>query len=434
MKKYRNEILPGVWLTVLNTDKFKTGHLSVKLLTALTREDASKNAVLPDVLRRGSVRYPDMDTLAAKLDDCYGATLVPTVGKAGEIQILGMDADFIDSRYLPDNTDLTEEMAALLGEILLHPRTRGGLLLPAYVDSEKENLLDDIRSVINDKAAYAHARLREQMFAAENYAVSALGPEDAAESIHYVSLSKHYRQLLASSPIEIFYIGSADKNGVKTAVLQAFRELPRGEIDYDIGTDIRMNTLEERTRYFTESLPVTQGKLCVGFRLGACMEDPNFAALQVLNALYGGSASSKLFVNVREKRSLCYYASSGIDTMKGCLTVDAGIDFDRYDEVLEEILQQLQAVKNGDISADELSAAKATVITSLRATGESVAGLQAFWLRQTLLGLDYGPEEAAALVDEITKEDIVSAAADIACDAVFFLKNSDREVSQNHDA
>ena len=434
MKKYRNEIMPGVWLTVLNTDKFKTGHLCVKLLTALTRENASKNAVLPSVLRRGSVRYPDMDALAARLDDCYGATLVPTVSKAGEIQLLGLEADFIDSRYLPDGTDLTGEMAALLGEVLLHPRTRGGLLLPAYVDSEKEMLLDDIRSVINDKASYAHARLREQMFAAESYAVSSLGSEDTTENIHYVSLSKHYRQVLASSPIEIFYIGSADKGLVTDAVRQALRELPRGEIDYDIGTDIRMNTLEEQTRYYTEGLPVTQGKLCVGFRLGSCMEDPDLSALQVLNALYGGSAGSKLFVNVREKRGLCYYASSGIDLMKGVLTVDAGIDFDRYDEVLDQIMQQLQAVKDGDFTADELTIAKATEITALRAAGESVAGLRAFWLRQTLLGLDYGPEEAAALIDEVTREDIIAAAADIACDAVFFLKNSDGEDAQNHDA
>lgn len=424
MRQTRKEILPGAYLTCLQTDKFKTGLLSVNLLTRLSRETAAQNALIPSVLRRGTVKSPDMDALAARLDSLYGARLEPTVRKKGEIQCVGFWADFIDEAYLPDGQGLLEDMAALLGEVLLEPRTRGGLLLSRYVDSEKDKLLEDIRARINDKISYSRYRLTELMCPAEDYAVDVLGTEEEAEAIGYVTLTRRYHELLSSSPMEIFYCGSADPTRVERAVRDALAAMPRGELDRDLGTDIRMNTVEAQPRYFTDDMDVAQGKLAIGYRLGEAMEDPDMAALRVMNAVFGGSVSSKLFMNVREKLSLCYFASSALDLMKGVMAVISGIEVKDHDQALAEIDRQLQAVKDGDISDEELAAARLGLVNDLLSAADSAGALESFWLEQNLLGLEYGPEELAALVEDVTREDVVRAAAGIACDAVYFLRGT----------
>lgn len=420
MERLRKEILPGVFLTCLRTDKFKTGLLSVSFLTPLTRQTAAQNALIPCVLRRGTTRYKDMDALAARLDGLYGARIQPIARKKGEIQAVGFWADFVDDAYLPGGEGLLEEMAGLLGEVILCPNTRGGLFLPQYVDSEKEKLLEDIRAKVNDKIAYSRDRLIELMCAAENYAVDVLGTEDTAQSIGYVALTKHYRELLATSPVEIFYCGAAAPERVEAALSEALAPLPRGEINYDIGTDVRMNALEEQARRCTETLDVTQGKLAVGFRLGQAMEEPDMAVLRVMNAVFGGGVSSKLFMNMREKLSLCYFASSAVDVMKGVMVVVSGIEPENYDKALSELFRQLDEVKAGHITQAELAAAKASLVSDLLAVSDDAGELEGFWLGQNLLGLDYGPDELAALVEDVTAEQ-VAAASDIQCDMVYFM-------------
>lgn len=431
MEQVRKEILPGVWMTCLQTDKFKTGLLSLNLLTRLCRENAAKNALIPSVLRRGTARYPDMEAISAKLDSLYGARLEPIVRKKGEIQSLGFWADFADDKYLPDGEPLLEQMAALMGEMLLDPNTRGGLFLPAYVESEKEKLLEHIRGRINDKVGYSLFRMIELMCQTEDFAIDALGTEDEAENIAYVTLTRHYNELLAACPVEIFYCGSADPQRVEQAVLDALITLPRGELDYDIGTDIRMNALEAKPRVYTEELDVGQGKLAMGFRLGDCMEDPDPAALRVMNAVFGGCASSKLFMNVREKLSLCYFASSGCNIAKGILYVISGIEAENYDAALSEIFAQLEALKQGDVSPEEFTAAKAAVVSDLLAAADSAGALEEFWLNQNLMGLEYGPEEMAALAEDVSLDDIVSCAAGIECDTIYFLKGMEADDEQD---
>ena len=418
----RDEILPGVFLTCLQTDKFKTGVVSLNLLTPLTRENAAKNALIPSVLRRGTVRCPDMDALAARLDSLYGARIEPIVRKLGEIQAVGFWADFVDGAYLPDGGgSLLEDVIALLGEMLLSPVTRGGLLRRDYVDSEREKLLEDIRALANDKAAYSRQRLIELMCAAEDYAVDALGTEDTAESIRYVSLTKRYRALLAQSPIEIFYCGTADFDRVRAALCDALCTLPRGEPDDGIGTDIRMNRLEDDIRYHTESMDVTQGRLVLGYRLGACMEEPDLAAIRVMNALFGGCPTSKLFMNVRERLSLCYYAGSAVDVLKGVMLVSCGIEPENLDPALAEITHQLDALRAGAVTPEELESAKRTLMSEYTAASDSIGQLESFWLVQNVQGLSYTPAEFAALIEDVTADDAAAVARSVECDMVYFM-------------
>ena len=422
METVRTELIPGVWLTALRSDKFKTGCLSINLLTQLKRETAAFNAVLPFVLRRGTRFHPDMQTIAAELDSLYGTGVEPIVRKIGEIQCIGFYASFPDRKYLPAGSEVFEKTANLSCEMLLAPNTRGGLFLPAYVESEKEKLLELIRSRVNEKRSYAHFRLLEQMCCYEDYAVSRFGTEDTAESIYYQKLTKYYHSLISASPVEIFYCGSMEASKVADILSDALSGMTRGEINYDIGTDIRMNAVEDKVRSFVDEMSVTQGKLVMGFRLGECMEEPDLAAIYVFNAVYGSGVTSKLFMNVREKLSLCYYASSLVDTHKGLMLVSSGVDFDKVDEAKSEILAQLEAVKSGDISDEELEAARRSVASDLCACLDSQGELEGFYLANTIDGLEFSPDELAALVCDVSREDVIKIASSVVLDAEYFLR------------
>ncbi len=417
----RTELFPGVFLTTLRTDKFKTDCLSVNLLTQLRRETVSKAALLPRVLLRGSVNHPDLDAIAQISDELYGARVLPLVRKKGEILSVGLYAGFLADRFTPDGSKLLEPVARLLGELLLSPATRGGLLLRPYVDSEKEKLIDDIRARVNDKRSYAMDRLIEQMCCYEDYGCDDMGTESDAAAVGYVELTRWYRSLLQTAPVEIFYCGASEPWRVAAACTDALITLPRGEIDYDLGTDVRMNAIEARPRDFDETLPVAQGKLCLGFRIGEAMEDPDFAAIAVFNAIYGGSVTSKLFENVREKLSLCYYASSACDSFKGVMLVSSGVAPADRERAQAEILAQLDAVRRGEITDEELNAARTYLSGALRALTDSPGALEEFYLSQTLKGLDYGPEELAALCELVTVDDVRAVCAGMELDAVYFL-------------
>jgi len=210
----------------------------------------------------------------------------------------------------------------------------------------------------------------------------------------------------------------------------ALHNLLRGEIDYDIGTDIRMNTLEEEAREFVEEMDVSQGKLVIGWRLGDCMEEPDAAALRVFNAMYGGDVTSKLFENVREKLSLCYFASSMVDYFKGIMLVSSGIEFEKYDEAKSEIFRQLDAIRNGEFSEEELQYARRSTASNLRAGSDSPGALESFYLGQTIGGWDWSNEEYAALCEEVTREDVIAIAQSAVCDAVYFLRGEQDEEAE----
>lgn len=427
MDTVRKELFPGVWLTAVKNEKFKTGCMSINLLTQLERDTAAQNAVIPFVLRRGTRNYPDMRTLADAQDELFGASVEPIVRKIGEIQCLGFYAGFPDDKYLPAGSTVFEDAANLCCEMLLYPNTKGGLFLPAYVESEKQKLIELIKSKVNEKRSYAIMRLLEQMCCYEDYAVSRYGTESGAESIYYQKLTKHYRTLLAESPVEIFYCGSLSADRVASVLSDALCTIPRGEINYDIGTDIRMNAVSDRVREFVDEMNVTQGKLCMGFRLGDCMELPDLASIYVFNALYGGCVTSKLFMNVREKLSLCYYASSAVDTHKGLMLVSSGVDFDKVEDAKAEILRQLDAVRAGDFTDDELNAAKRSVSSELRACLDSQGELEGFYLAGAIDGLEYSPDELAALVEEVSADDVKVIAQSVILDAVYFLRGNGKE-------
>lgn len=419
MKATRIQLSDGVYLTYLPARKFKTSLLSAQFVTPLRQETASAWALLPAVLRRGTVRYPDLGALSAQLDRLYGASVDYTVRKKGENQCVGFVASFIDDSFAPGGEKLLEPAAELVGELICDPVTERGRFVSAYFDTEKTNLIDAIRSQINDKRDYAAARLLQEMCAGEPYGVSRLGDERTAEKLQMKKLYAQYGELISTARLELIYIGSAPLDRVRQALAAAFSTLPRDGIR-DIAPSAPHPARTE-VRVVTEEMDVTQGKLGMGF---SCGSDDDSAVL-LGNTLFGGSSNSKLFLNVREKMSLCYYASSAYHRQKRLITVSSGIEFADYQRAYDEILRQLEAVQKGQLEDWELGGARSTLLNAYASMGDSQGKLENFYLGQAATGQSESPEDLAAQLREVTAERVFQAMETVTLDTVYFLKGKE---------
>ena len=418
-----DSLAPGIALTCVNTDKFKTGCLSVNLVGKLSRATASSYALLPQVLRRGSAEYPDMGRIAAALDELYGARIEPIVRKKGELHCTGLYADFPDGRFIPGSGGVLEQTFSLALGILLAPDIQSGLLRSDYIESEKINLIDDIRAGINDKRNYSIDRLVGEMCAGEAFGVNGLGDISSAKAITAESLTATYRDILAGALIEVLYCGSAEPERVSSALLPALRDLPARADASVPETRVVLYPGSGLPRRVTEELDVAQGKLAVGFRLGRAMKGiPNYPALIVFNAVYGSGDTSKLFLNVRERLSLCYSVGSMIEKHKGVMVVTAGVDSLSFETALAEILAQLEQVKSGNISEQELLSAKRAVVTAIKSSMDRPPGLMDLYFDSKLSAARYDPVGLCGDVEAVTIGDVVEAASEAEPDTIYLLK------------
>ena len=415
----RKELMEGVSLTYLPARKFKTGLLSAHFLTPLDRGSAAVRALLPAVLRRGTVGSPDMGAISARLDRLYGAELDYTVRKKGECQCVGFVGSFIDDAYALGGEKLLEPVAELLGEMILQPVTRGGRFLPDYVESERDNLADAIRSIRNDKRDWADLRLLQELCAGEAYGVSHLGDEKSVERTSPQKLYAEYSRLVSSAPMELFYCGSAELSRVEDALLNALSALPRRGVAPVPVTE--RHRPRQETKVVREGMDVTQGKLGMGF---SCASDDE-SALLLGNLLFGGSSNSKLFLNVREKLSLCYYASSLYHRQKGLITVSSGVEFADFQPAYEEILSQLQALRQGQLEPWELDAAKGVLRSAYAAMEDSQGRLENFYLGQAIEGRSDSPEDLSREMEETSAERIFRAMGTVSLDTVYYLERKE---------
>ena len=419
MDVIRKQLADGVNLTYLQARKFKTSLLSAQFVVPLREDTASANALLCAVLRRGTVTYPDMGTLAARLDKLYGASIDYTVRKKGETQCIGFVASLIDDSFAPGGEKLLEPVAALLGELICDPATERGRFVRGYFESEKNNLLDAIRSLINDKRDYADRRLMQELCAGEPYGISRLGSETTAGKLQPKKLYTQYRELISTARLELFYSGSADIRRVESALQSAFAALPRKVIRERCA--VLPHAVREEVNYVTDTMDVTQGKLGMGFSCGST----DHTALLMGNTLFGGSSNSKLFMNVREKLSLCYYASSIYHRQKGLITVSSGIEFENYQRAYDEIMAQLSAVQHGELEEWELQGARSTLLNAYASMGDSQGKLENFYLGQVATGHEETPEMLADEIRTLTPQRIYDAMETVKLDTVYFLKGKE---------
>ena len=416
---------PGVTLRVVQTKKFKTSLLAVTFVEPLTAEHAPLHALLPKFLHRGTQTHPDMQALSAALDELYGGSIQPILRKKGEVQCIGFWGSFLDEAFLPAGTSILEEATALLGELVLAPAGERGTFVPAYVDSEKKNLIDQIRAQLNDKLQYAMARLRGQMCAEEAYGLDKLGTEAQANAITGEALYTRYQEMLAQAPVYLYYCGSADPARVEAAFRAAFAGLPNGERRPVPQTQV-VNSPTGPVRRFQDAMDVGQGKLILGFRTGGSFRSQESIARGLLfNAIYGGTTTSKLFLHVREKLSLCYFANSSLAQNKGILQVYSGVEFANFQKAEEEILAQLAACQKGEIPQEEGEPPRRSVMGSLRTTLDAQGRLEEYWLNRFVSGTDFPPEALAEEVDRVTLDQVVETAQKIQLDSIYTLRGKE---------
>lgn len=415
----RQKIMDNVYLTYIPSEKFKTSLLSAQLVVPLARETAGLNALLVNVLSRGTVSCPDLAALGRKLDMLYGARVESVVRKKGENQVFGFLASCVDDRYLPAGERLLEPLADLLGELFLSPATRNGRLRNDYLVGERDNLVDLIRSVINDKRAYAARRLMEEMCAGEPYGVDRLGDPREVEKISLQKLNTHYQTILPQARMELYYCGSAPEKRVVGTFTRAFAALPRqGELE---PAPTLLRPAPEKVRVVEEAMDVTQGKLCLGFRT----DSRDTAATMLMNSMFGGSSNAKLFLNVREKLSLCYYASSTYHRKKGLITVSSGIDCANYQRALDEICAQLDALRRGEWADWELQGARSGLMNALRSMEDSAGAMEDFTMGQMAAGSDETLPGLMDAISAVTPERIREAAEAVRPDTIYFLKGKE---------
>ena len=419
MEPLRKELAEGVFLTYVPAAKFKTGVLGAQLITPLEESTVAAGALLPAVLRRGTTAHRDMRSIAAELDRLYGASIAYTVRKKGENQCLGFVGSFLDERYVPGGERLLEPMADLLGELLLDPLTRNGRFLSDYVESEKENLIDAIESILNDKRDYADLRLLQEMCRGERYGVDKFGSIARVEKITNQTLFRYYQELLSTAHLELFYCGSAERERVEEAISRAFAPLQRGRVVPPVIAEKK--NAPETPREITERMDVTQGRLSMGWR--ASTNDA--PAMMLANLIFGGYSNSKLFLNVREKLSLCYYASSAYHRSKGIVTVSSGIECRDVETAKREILAQLASVQRGEFEEWEVEGARACLIASLESRGDSAGRMEENALGQAATGIRETADELIAALRAVTNERIAEAAQSMTLDTVYFLTGED---------
>lgn len=426
----RSLLAQGVHLNVLPFDKFTTDLLSVYLITPLSPQTAAANALLAEVLQRGCRAYPDMTRLARRQDELYGATLGTSVRKMGDRQVIGLHAESVSQRYAMPGDRVLAETVELLGQLLTDPLLENGLLKEAWVESEKTHLLHRIDEQFNNKGQYAMLRLVEEMCAAEPFGVPRFGRKEEIAALNAHTLTQRYRELLAQARIEIFFCGREEED--LEALLRPLFSAPRTPVDCPNSAPHRG---QAPLREICERFPVTQGKLAMGFRLGTCSADggKDTAAAQLFVNLYGGSPSSKLFANVREKMSLCYYCSAQGDLHKGLLFVNSGIEVENRSKAQDEILRQLEQIQNGQISAEEYGAALKSYLNDLKGIYDSASALSGWYLSRLLGGYELmTPEARAKEFESLTPADVAAAARRVSADTFYFLEGTARE-EDSHD-
>lgn len=412
------ELMPGVTLRCFPDNRFKQSAISVQFVRPMCREEAAPNALLPAVLLRGCESCPDLRHITLRLDDLYGASVGALVRRVGDYQTTGLHAGFIEDRYALQGDAVLQPMAVFLQELLFHPVLEKGAFRESFVESEKRNLIATIESQKNDKRTYAGAQMLRYMCQEDSFGIPRLGEKEQVAAITPQSLYAHYKKVLAESPIQLFYVGSAQPDEIRDVLAPIFTALPSRSAALPPQTPYRDSGKGE----YTETMEVAQGKLCMGFVTPVTLRENDFAAMQVFNALFGAGMTSKLFMQVREKLSLCYDISSGYHSSKGIFTVSAGIDSHRDAQVRQEVMTQLTACQNGEISREELTAAKQALIAQLQSTHDSPGAIEGYYATAALSGLTWTPEEYMDKVSAVTLADVARMAGTLRLHTVFFLK------------
>ncbi|MBW4828916.1 MAG: insulinase family protein [Clostridiaceae bacterium] len=408
----------GINLNLIKTDKFKSNLVSLYMEMPLNRDMVTQNALIPLVLKRGTNKYNTTLEVERKLEELYGGQLSLNINKKGERHVLRFTIESPKGFYV-DDEEYFYEVISFLKEIVYNPYVDDGGFKKEYVDQEKENLKRMIEGKINDKRSYAMTRCIEEMCKNEKYSIYEYGYVKDLDFIDNKNLYEHYKSILENSPIEIFYIGNYD-NKMIDHIKNTFK------IDRENITKIPREKITDAVQtknMVYEDMQINQGKLVIGYRTGIPYEDNLYKALLVSSEILGGGPNSKLFRTVREKESLAYYINSKIYKYKSIMIIDAGIDFDKFEKTLEITRNQIDELKEGIFTDDDIEIAKKAIVTSLKSVTDSNYLISEFFLSQVLSNDNRSVDEMIEDILNVNREDIIEVANKINVDTIYFLKN-----------
>jgi predicted Zn-dependent peptidase len=422
MLLHNENITDSVKLSVLNTNKFKASVISFTIILPLTKKNYINNLLLAHILRRGTKSYPSTASLNKKLDELYGSYVETKSHRIGENISLTLTAEILDNKFVTDKTDVLGETIDIISELILSPIFLDDSLNTSFFEQEKKLICEAIDAEINNTRLYATKRCLEIINESLDVPTSRECKELIA-STTLDSLAEYHDYLINNGAINVFYIGSQDASSIRNKLSSVFTSYPcKKAIPLIFPRPIsRADAIE-----ISEKMPVSQGKLVLGLSTGATVSKTDGATYTgvMLNEILGGSASSKLFLNLREKLSLCYHCSSSYSGYSGILVISSGFEVKNYEIAKKEIFNQIEDIKRGNISDTEFEAARLSLTNNYRQIYDSPFELKSFFNNRALLGISENVEDAISKILSVTKEDIIALASNIKLIASYFIEGT----------
>ncbi len=417
----KTDVSESITLSSIYTDKFKSGMLTFSLYLPLTKKNYLYNLVLAGVCRRGSEKFPSMAAINRQLDSLYAASVDVQTTIQGETLIFTISAEMLEERFIPNGTDVSGGVIDVIADILLHPIRHSDGFPTDVVMSERGFVKDSLEAEINNTRVYAATRLKEIMcrdtesFPTLKYLLGEI------DSVTPDSLTAHYSHLISNAPMSVFYIGAEDVQSIAQKLERAFRDFSGARA---FSFPVLAPSKKTEFLFVSEDMPVNQGKLALGFRTGACIGNGDYHAAIMLNEVLGASPASKLFMNVREKMSLCYYCSSSYSLLSGGLYVSSGIESKNRERLTEAVLGQLDEIRRGNVSDAELYAAKKSLEYSYVQIYDSPFSLAAFYSAREIAPVSETVEECKERILSVTPERIYRMANATVHDSCFFINGT----------
>lgn len=420
-KIIRQQITDAVTFNTIKESRFKTMRISVTAFLPLKKATAADNALMSLVMTRSCNKYPDFTVLSRKLSSLYGASLSSGFRKMGDTQALAFSISGIDDRYALGDDVISKELSDLLCDVIFDPFVKDNAFDTTECEQERRQLIDMIDSEFNEKRVYANQKAVAIMCADEAYGISRYGDRQSVEAATPQSLYNAWQNMLESARFEIIYVGDSDSSTAYDVFKSRFTQIKRSSVE--LCTDIIRET--DSVKEENEDMELSQSKMILGFRTGVAEPDDDVMATRLMCAVLGGTAHSKLFCNVREKLSLCYYCSSSYIRQKGIMLVESGVERDNIEKAKTAILAEIKAMQNGEITDEEIEATKLSLVNSFHSSCDTVGGINAYYMSQMLDGAVYTPQEAADKVNAVTKEDVIRCANKLTLDTVYTLTGID---------
>lgn len=422
MEYKQTEIKKGIKLHTIKTEKFKTNLIAIMLTTKLNRENVTKNALVPAVLRRGTKNLTTQEEINKKLEEMYGASLDCGLDKTGDNQVLKFYIETVNDEFLPQEAEnMLKTSLEKIFEFVFNPYLENGCFKKEYVEQEKENIKQIIDGKIDNKARYSLDRCIEEMYKDKPYGLYKYGYVEDMKNINEKNLYEYYQQLINECKIDIFVSGIIDEeteNIIKNN--ENIIKLKDREPQYN-EPEIKAKK-SEKENDVQESMDVTQGKLIIGMDLDIDDDNLRFDVM-IYNSIFGGSANSKLFQNVREKASLAYTASSSYYRLKNNIFINCGIEIKNYEKALEIIKQQIEDMKKGDFTDEEVENAKKGIIASIKTIDDEQDTEITYFFSQELSKSKCNIEQYMQKISEVTTDKVVDVANKVSINTVYFLKD-----------